>query len=51
MEKTHIFTHIKWEMRCFYIVCSQKSEQFEWVDSTRFDHDIALPTAFRIFWE
>ncbi|MBQ1264648.1 MAG: A/G-specific adenine glycosylase, partial [Oscillospiraceae bacterium] len=41
LEKVHIFTHIKWEMRCFYIVCSQKSEQFEWVDSTRFDHDIA----------
>ncbi len=51
VEKTHIFTHIKWKMRCFYIVCAQENARFTWVDSARFDRDIALPTAFRIFWE
>ncbi len=48
-EKTHIFTHIRWEMRGFYIECAEAAPLFTWVDPARFRQDIALPTAFRIF--
>ena len=48
-EKTHIFTHIRWEMRGFYIECAEAAPVFTWVDPVRFRQDIALPTAFRIF--
>ena len=51
LEKVHIFTHIRWEMRGFYIECAEKCARFEWVDAERFQKDIALPTAFRQFWE
>ena len=48
-EKTHIFTHIRWEMRGFYIECAEAAPVFTWVDPARFRQDIALPTAFGIF--
>ena len=48
-EKTHIFTHIRWELRGFYIECAEAAPLFTWVDPARFRQDIALPTAFRIF--
>lgn len=48
-EKTHIFTHIRWELRGFYIECAEATPLFTWVDPARFRQDIALPTAFRIF--
>lgn len=48
-EKTHIFTHIRWELRGFYIECAEAASLFTWVDPARFRQDIALPTAFRIF--
>lgn len=50
-QKTHIFTHIRWDLYGYYIECSTQSELFTWVDQARFQADIALPTAFRIFWE
>ena len=48
-EKTHIFTHIRWELRGFYIECAEAAPLFTWVAPARFRQDIALPTAFRIF--
>lgn len=48
-KKTHIFTHIRWELRGFYIECAEAAPLFTWVDPARFRQDIALPTAFRIF--
>ena len=50
-EKTHIFTHVEWHMRCFTVLCAHEAEGFTWADGARFDRDIALPTAFRQFWE
>ena len=48
-EKTHIFTHIRWKLRGFYIECAEAAPLFTWIDPARFRQDIALPTAFRIF--
>ena len=49
MEKTHIFTHIRWEMRGFVIECAAMPPEFVWADAVRFQEDVALPTAFRMF--
>lgn len=51
LEKTHIFTHVEWHMRGYYLECGEESPAFVWADETRFSRDIALPTAFRQFWE
>lgn len=48
-EKTHIFTHVEWHMRCYSVLCGKKTADFTWADDERFAHDIALPTAFRMF--
>ena len=44
-EKTHIFTHVQWEMRGWSIRCRQSGADFFWQPPDT----VALPTAFRIF--
>ena len=51
VEKQHIFTHVQWNMRGYYLRCSTKVSAFTWVTRAQLEADIALPTAFRQFWE
>ncbi len=48
-ERTHVFTHVQWEMRCFYIPCAAPGEGFLWADEAALKSQYALPTAFRMF--
>ena len=50
-ERKHIFTHIQWNMRCFYMEVSNRCEIYEWLPSQKIETEAALPTAFRMFWE
>ena len=50
-ERTHVFTHVEWHMRCYDIRVEAAAGDFIWVDAARFRQDIALPTAFRIVWD
>ena len=49
-EKKHIFTHIQWNMRGFYICVEKISGDCCWRKSEQIDQEISLPTAFRQFW-
>lgn len=51
VEKTHIFTHIQWDMLGYYLLCDTPSDLFTWVSAEQLTTEIALPTAFRQFWE
>ena len=51
VEKDHIFTHIVWKMRGFYLEMSDKDEKFQWFSPEKIEDHAALPTAFRQFWE
>lgn len=48
-DKTHIFTHIRWELRAYEIVCAAEAPELTWADAARLNTDVALPTAFRMF--
>ena len=50
-DKTHIFTHVQWNMRGFYITVSEMGGDFVWVDGASLESSYALPTAYRQFWE
>ncbi len=50
-EKNHIFTHIEWKMRGFYLETARQSERFSWFTPDQIEADTALPTAYRQFWE
>ena len=50
-EKKHIFTHIQWEMRGFYMETATISNAFAWMTADEIEEKAALPTAFRQFWE
>ncbi|MBQ1372157.1 MAG: A/G-specific adenine glycosylase [Oscillospiraceae bacterium] len=48
-ERTHIFTHVQWEMRCYYIPCAAEGKELLWADEPALNGQYALPTAFRMF--
>ena len=49
--KTHIFTHIIWDMKGIYLEVSHKAGDFQWFTAEQVNRRAALPTAFRQFWE
>lgn len=51
LDKKHIFTHIIWNMRGFYMEVKTKSEHFQWFSAEEIKGNAALPTAYRQFWE
>ena len=51
VERNHIFTHIRWDMRAFYLEVGQKNPEFTWKTLQEMDEQAALPTAFRQFRE
>ena len=50
-DKKHIFTHIQWNMKGFYLEVSQPEGIFQWFTEEQINGQAALPTAFRQFWE
>ncbi len=51
VEKSHIFTHIQWNMRCFYLDAWVQNGDFTWLSAQQIEENTALPTAYRQFWE
>ena len=50
-ERSHIFTHIRWEMRGIYMEVAAPGGEFTWLSPEEIEKEAALPTAFRQFWE
>ena len=50
-ERSHIFTHIRWQMRGFYMETHRTGGAFLWLTAEEIENQAALPTAFRQFWE
>lgn len=51
INRVHIFTHVKWQMTCYCIRCSEKSSDFVWATAQDIETFYALPTAFRMFFD
>ncbi len=51
VERRHIFTHIRWEMRGIYLEVREMAGNFIWLTPEEINEQAALPTAFRQFWE
>ena len=51
VEKNHIFTHIRWEMRGIYMEVAEPGGAFVWMKEEEILLQAALPTAFRQFRE
>ena len=51
VEKTHIFTHIQWNMKGIYLEVAETGGSFLWFTEEEINLQAALPTAFRQFWE
>lgn len=51
LDRKHIFTHIQWNMRGYYVELSQINKAYTWFTATELEKEAALPTAFRMFWD
>lgn len=51
LRKTHIFTHIQWDMQGIYLEVRAPGGSFSWMEEAEIDGSAALPTAFRQFRE
>ena len=50
-DKEHIFTHIHWILRGYYIEMAEPGGDYTWMTGEQIRDSAALPTAFRQFWE
>lgn len=48
-DKIHIFTHIQWNLRGFYLEIANTPDCFQWLTEAEINANAALPTAFRQF--
>ncbi len=51
VDRSHIFTHIRWNMRGIYLEVKSPEGELQWLTRTEIEDQAALPTAFRQFWE
>ena len=51
IQRHHIFTHIRWDMRGFFLEVDSATGGFTWLTLDEIDGQAALPTAFRQFRE
>ena len=51
LQRQHIFTHIRWEMRGYFLEVAARSGEYLWLTKEEIETKAALPTAFRQFWE
>ena len=51
VERHHIFTHIRWDMRGWFLEVDEMAGGFTWLTLDEIDEQAALPTAFRQFRE
>ena len=51
VERRHIFTHVQWQMRGFYLEVEAPAGPFVWMPGEQIERDAALPTAYRQFRE
>ena len=51
VQRHHIFTHIRWDMRGYYITVAEPEGGLVWMTGQQIRDQAALPTAYRQFWE
>ena len=51
IERNHIFTHIRWDLRGWFLEVDSMAGGFTWLTLDEIDTQAALPTAFRQFRE
>lgn len=49
VHRTHIFTHIRWEMTGYLLRCDVMCEAYHWATYEEITNEYMLPTAFRMF--
>lgn len=49
LRRTHVFTHVEWDMQCVFLRCAAAPEDFVWASREALSGAYALPTAFRMF--
>lgn len=46
-HEKHVFTHIEWHMRCYFVTCRAEGDAFLWASENELNQQYALPSAFK----
>ena len=46
---THIFSHVEWDMKGYYLNVHEMPNQFRWVTMEEMEAEVPLPSAFSYF--
>ncbi|MBE7035806.1 MAG: A/G-specific adenine glycosylase [Ruminococcaceae bacterium] len=49
VESRHVFTHLIWDMKSYYVIADAMPEEFYWFDLNELIGRLALPTAMKPF--
>jgi len=50
-DRIHIFTHIQWHMRGFFLDTDTCAPEYTWLTAEQIREEAALPTAYKQFWD
>jgi A/G-specific adenine glycosylase len=50
-DRIHIFTHIQWHMRGFFLDTDTCAPEFTWLTAEQICQEVALPTAYKQVWD
>lgn len=50
-DYTHIFTHLQWNMKGYVVKVDTKNEDYIWKNQLQIQNEVALPTAFKKYYE
>ena len=50
-DRIHIFTHIQWHMRGFFLDTDTCAPAYTWLTAEQICREVALPTAYKQFWD
>ncbi len=50
-EHRHVFTHLIWDMKGYYVQAKEKNDEYCWVTPEELEKNIALPSAIKPFFQ
>ncbi len=51
ISSKHVFTHLIWDMKSYYVRVLEKAPQFTWIEPEKLKNEIALPSAMKPFYQ
>jgi A/G-specific adenine glycosylase len=45
----HLFTHVEWRMKGYFIICNKQQSPYTWATDTEIEREYSIPTAYKAY--